>query len=228
VAVAAVHAALFVAGVVTTAVLTGGGHIPAPYEPQERVTEFLVQSARAVGIGGLCQFGSAIPLGIFTATVVSRLRFLGSRAAGPSISQFGGYAAATLLMMTGILQVLMSRPAFAGDPSVLRACHWLTYATGGPGIVVPLGLLFAGVSISAGIARWIPRWLMIFGLILAVLAECSTLSLLFDPAVPLLPLARFPGFVWMIGAGYYLPRSIQRAARGGGGDHLSSVGGEAA
>jgi hypothetical protein len=36
------------------------------------------------------EFGAAIPLGIFTATMVSRLQFLGVRAAGAQIGFFGG------------------------------------------------------------------------------------------------------------------------------------------
>jgi hypothetical protein len=35
--------------------------------------------------------GAAVPLGIFTATVASRLRFAGIRAAGNDIASFGGF-----------------------------------------------------------------------------------------------------------------------------------------
>ena len=48
---------------------------------------------------------------------------------------------------------------------------FLQFAFGGPGFAVPLGLFLAGVSISAGLTRLIPRWLMWFGLILAVIGE---------------------------------------------------------
>ena len=37
------------------------------------------------------QIGALIPLGIFAATIVSRLRFLGVDAAGPNIALFGGF-----------------------------------------------------------------------------------------------------------------------------------------
>jgi hypothetical protein len=46
----------------------------------------------------LTEFGSAIPLGLFTATAVSQLQFLGVRAAGTSIALFGGFATATTML----------------------------------------------------------------------------------------------------------------------------------
>jgi hypothetical protein len=49
----------------------------------------------AARVGAFLQFGSAIPLGIFTATAVSRIQFLGVNAAGTSIALFGGLGAAS-------------------------------------------------------------------------------------------------------------------------------------
>jgi hypothetical protein len=72
--------------------------------------------------------------------------------------------------------------------------------------VVPLGLLVAGVAVTAGLTRRLPRWLMIFGLIVAAIAELSSLSLLLPAAAYLLPLARFPALVWIVCAGVLLPR----------------------
>jgi hypothetical protein len=44
-------------------------------------------------------------------------------------------------------------------------------------------------------------------LILAVLAELSSVSLVFPAVAPLLPLSRFPALVWLIAAGFALPSS---------------------
>jgi hypothetical protein len=48
--------------------------------------------------------------------------------------------------------------------------------------------------------------MMVSGLVLAVVAELSWLSLVIPAASVLLPLARFPAFAWLIVAGALLPR----------------------
>jgi hypothetical protein len=52
---------------------------------------------------------------------------------------------------------------------------------------------------------------MWIGLVLAAVAELSVFALVLAPAAFLLPVARFLGMLWMIGAGAALPKS--RAAR---------------
>jgi hypothetical protein len=82
--------------------------------------------------------------------------------------------------------------------------------TGGPGHVVTLGLLLAGVSVPSAFAKLIPRWLVWLGLIVAAICEFSALSLVFPTAGILLPLGRFPAFIWLIGAGFTMPKSRAR------------------
>ena len=101
----------------------------------------------------------------------------------------------------------MTQPGLADDLSTLRALQLLGFATGGVGHVVGLGLLLAGVSVPAAFARLLPRWIVWFGLVLAVLAELSSVSLVFPIASLLLPLSRFPAFVWLIAAGFAMPTS---------------------
>ena len=79
---------------------------------------------------------------------------------------------------------------------------------GGPGHVVPLGLLLAGMAVTAGLTGRLPRWTMVFGLVVAAIAELSVLALVFPAAAWLLPLARFPALVWLICAGVLLPKTI--------------------
>ena len=95
---------------------------------------------------------------------------------------------------------------------------FLQFAFGGPGFAVPLGLFLAGVSISAGLTRRIPRWLMWFGLILAVIGELSWFSMVVPAALFLIPLTRFPAFVWLIAAGFLLPKSASSSAGTDGGE----------
>jgi hypothetical protein len=51
---------------------------------------------------------------------------------------------------------------------------------------------------------------MWFGLVIAALAELSSLSMVVPAAMYLLPLARFPGFVWLIAVGATLPTTRRR------------------
>jgi len=47
-----------------------------------------------------------------------------------------------------------------------------------------------------GLTRRLPRWMMVFGIVVAAVAELSSLGLVFPAAMVLLPLARFPALVW--------------------------------
>jgi hypothetical protein len=105
----------------------------------------------------------------------------------------------------------MAYPGIAEDAGVLRALYYLQFAFGGPGFSVPMGLLIAGVSVTAGFMRLLPKWLVGFGLALAVIGELSWLSMIFPKLLFLIPLTRFPAFAWLIAAGFLLPRTISTA-----------------
>jgi hypothetical protein len=92
----------------------------------------------------------------------------------------------------------------AADGALVQALYFWIFATGGPGYSVPLGLLFAGISVPALFGRLLPRWVVVLGLVLAVVGELSALSLIVPQALFLIPLTRFPGFVWLIAAGFKL------------------------
>lgn len=204
---AGVFAALFLASLVLMLTMTGGASYPTPYDPPEAARAFFGPNADVLRIVAFLQFGAAIPLGLFTATVVSRLRFLGLTVAGVNIALFGGVAASIMLALSGLTTWVITQPGMADDLSTLRALQLVTFATGGPGHVVPLGLLLAGVSVPAAFAKLMPRWLVWLGLIVAVVAELSWVSLILPAAGPLLPLARVPALVWLIGAGFTIPTS---------------------
>jgi len=58
-----------------------------------------------------------------------------------------------------------------------------------------------------------PKWLTVSGLALGIIGELSALSLVIPSLLFLIPLTRFPSFIWLILAGFRLPKSIG-AARG--------------
>ena len=187
--------------------MTGGAAYPTPYDPPEAARDYFGPHADTIRIAAFLQFGAAIPLGLFTATVVSRLRFFGLNVAGVTIALFGGFAASIMLALSALTSWVITQPGIVDDLSTLRALQLFTFATGGPGHVVTLGLLVAGVSVPAAFAKLMPRWLVWLGLIVAGVAELSSVSLLFPMAGILLPLARFPALVWVVGAGFTLPTS---------------------
>ena len=59
---------------------------------------------------------------------------------------------------------------------------------------------------TAGLYKVLPNWIVILGLVVAVAGELSWFEILNVKLLPLIPLTRFPGFVWMIAAGFSLSR----------------------
>src|SRR5215471_19445711 len=169
-AVSVVYAVLFLASLVETAIMTKGGHIPSPFISADLVQAFFAGNAEAVKIGAFLQFGAAIPLGIFAATIVSRLQFLGMNVAGVSITLFGGFAASLFCAISAVLQWVLAQAGVASQAEMTRAVHLLVFATGGVGFVVAFGLLLAGVSVIAWFTKILPRWLLWTGLVLAAVA----------------------------------------------------------
>ena len=96
---------------------------------------------------------------------------------------------------------------------VVLALYYLGYGLGGPGFSIPMGLLIAGITITSAFMKVLPRWVIVFGLILAVAGELSWFHILFYPKLLfLIPLTRFPGFIWLIIVGFLLPKSRRPAA----------------
>jgi hypothetical protein len=202
----AVHVALFVAGLVVSTIAAGGAVFPSPFQP-ELARAYFAAHSDAVELASFFVFGSAIPLGLFGATVSSRLRFLGVDVAGVTIALCVGIGASLMLLLAGIAMWVLAQAGVADVPASARLLHLVAFGAGGPAFSAMFGLLVAGVSLAGGITRRLPKWLMWFGLAIAVVAELSTLSLLVDGLAFLLPAARFPGLGWLIWVGVLMPRS---------------------
>jgi hypothetical protein len=183
-------------------------HFPGPWESAQTIVTYFQNHSHSVLLCAFLQFGAAIPLGIFAATMVSRLRFVGVRAAGADIALFGGFMAALNVAISALLLWVMAYPGIADERSVVRALYYIVFAVGGVGFSVPMGLLIAGISIPGLMMKLLPKWLAIFGLTLGVIGELSFFSLVIPSAVFLIPLTRFPSFVWLIFAGFKLPRRV--------------------
>ncbi len=184
-------------------------YFPGPSESRDAIAAYFQNHPHDVLMCALFQFGSAIPLGIFTATMISRLRFLGAKVAGTYIGLFGGFMTVFNMSLSALVLWVIAYPGIAQDASVTQALYYLAFAIGGVGYSVPLGLLIAGVSVTAGFMKLLPKWLVWFGILLALFGETSWLSMVFPKLVFLIPLTRFPGFIWLIIAGFKLPATIK-------------------
>jgi hypothetical protein len=206
-ALATTFVLLFLAGLYPVTAFNGRPVFPAPYEPFRVIMAYFEARPSEVLLCAALHFGAAVPLGLFTATAVSRLRFLGVRAAGADIALFGGFLTAFTMIVSSSFLWAMSYSAVAQDAAVIQALYRIQFALGGPGFSVPFGLLLAGISVTAGFSKLLPKWLAVLGILIALVGELSWLVILFPKVLPLIPLTRFPGFVWLIAAGFWLPRT---------------------
>lgn len=136
--------------------------------------------------------------------MVSRLAFHGAKQTGITIALFGGFAAASAIALSALVQWTIAQPGISDDATLTRALHYLIFAIGGRGYTVPLGLLIAGIAIPAGVMGVLPKWLAVSGVVLGVVGELSALTLVIPSALYFVPMTRFPGFLWLIAAGFML------------------------
>ena len=203
---ATVHFLIFASGLVAAAVLRHGAHYATPSAPAEELRTFLALSPTAVRVSNFFLFGSAVPFGIFAVTAVSRLRFMGVRAAGTNIALLGGLIATIALILSGIVGWILSVPEVLASAPIVKAVNFLNFLLGGVVFAVGFGLLAAGVSVTCYFMRLLPRWLVVFGMFLALTGEVSSLSLVAYPANFFIPITRYVGFIWMFSVAIALSR----------------------
>src|ERR1700753_3377453 len=157
----------FIGGLGISAAL--GGVLPSPFSSTAVVQGFFRDHPTAVQAGGIFLFASSARRSV----------------------------AMDPLALSGLLQWSLSRPEGSADAAVVRAISTLAFLVGGPGHVVPLGLLVAGIAVPSLIIRLLPRPVAWGGLVIAVIAELSTLALVSPSLAILLPIARFPALIWL-------------------------------
>jgi hypothetical protein len=182
-----------------------GGLMPLPYGPAAAVQVYVRAQPVAVQVIAIAVFGSSVPLAIYAATASARLRQLGVTAPGATIALTGGTLAAGALGLTGLLGWTLSRPEISADTALVRAVYYLVFLVGGPGHIVALGLLVAGMAVPSLVLGLTPRTVAWIGLVIAVLAELTTLVLVWPELGVILPIARVSALVWLVVAGALLP-----------------------
>ena len=201
------YVVLFNAGLYPVTAMAGTPYWPGPWESPDVIVAYFQTHAGPVLACVFLQFGATICFGLFCAAVVSRLRFLGVRSAGPWIALFGGFLTVFNGVAAGLAAWTMIHPGVVQSPSVLLALYYFSYALGGPGFSVPMGLFIAGVSIPSAFMKLLPKWVIVLGMCLAAAGELSWLHLLIPKTLFLIPLVRFPGFIWLIAVGLALPKT---------------------
>src|SRR5215469_6755264 len=88
---AILYTVLFNAGLFPVTMFGGMPYWPGPWESPGVITSFFQTQGTRVLTCIFLQTGATVCLGLFTAVIVSRLQFLGIRAAGVYIALFGGF-----------------------------------------------------------------------------------------------------------------------------------------
>ena len=210
------HIVLFLASIL---VGTSAGVFARPDTAAGTLTAHLADHVGAARLVALLQVASAVVLGVLTAAAAAAIRARTPRLAGLDIARFGGYGAALLLAtnaLAGWSAASLASGGTAGGTggpaadaataAAVKALTLLSFATGGVGYVALFGLLLAGIAVPLYLGRLAPRWVGGTGIALAVLAELSLLSLVTDSLQPLLPVARFPGTLWLLGVAAVIAR----------------------
>jgi len=146
---AGLYTLLFNIGLAPVTMLGGLPYWPGPWERASAIVSYFPNHAGRVLFCVFFQFGATICLGLFTAVVVSRLQFLGVRAAGVHIALFGGFLTVFNGAAAAFATWAMIHPAVSPNGSVVLGLYYLSFALGGPGFSVPMGLLMAGVSVTS-------------------------------------------------------------------------------
>lgn len=208
---ATVHILVFAAGLVAAVALRHGANFVTPFAPAEQARLFFTQNPTAARVSNFFLFGSAVPFGIFAVTIVSRLRFMGVRAAGTNISLLGGLTASIALFLSGAVGWILSVPEVSASAQIVKASDFMSFLFGGVAYAVGFGLLAAGVSFTSYYVRLLPRWMVALGMLVAISGELSSFSLIAYPANFFIPITRYVGFIWMLSAAVALTKNRQPA-----------------
>ena len=214
---ATVHLLLFAAGFAAAAALRHGAPFATPFATGEELRAFLALSPAAVRVSNFFLLGSAVPFGIFAVTTVSRLRFMGVRAAGTNIALLGGLITTIALILSSSVGWILSVPEVLASTALVKAVSFLNFLLGGVVFAVGFGLFAAGVSVTCYFMRLLPRWLVALGMLVALAGELSSISLIAYPANFFIPFTRFVGFIWMLSVAVALTgnRNAAQAAHAG-------------
>lgn len=202
---AVAYAVLFNLGLMFVTYLAPPPHYPSPGVTPRTVLQYFAVSATLVRISDFISIGAFMVLGVLVAGLVSRLQLFGGSGSGPAIALFAGLLTAFDQTASHLSQWVITWPGI--EQGTMLALYYLSYAFGGPGFSVPMGLFIGAVALTARSLDLLPRWIVWSGIVIALIGEVSWLNLLAPTTffLPItIPATRFPAFVWLIVAGFAL------------------------
>lgn len=202
------YAALTVLAVLVPLLATSGH---PPWASDTDLISYFTHHQSAARAQAFCTVGSAVPFAVVVAVTVSRLRTLGFEVPGRMIALAGGTVAAAALGMSGLVTLALVQPsAPAADVvrvGVVQVGQALAVALGGQGFVVFEGLFVAGVAVVGLLGGGLPTMLSWFGIVVAVVSELASLSIVFTALAFLLPIGRFGSLAFILAMAFLLPAS---------------------
>jgi hypothetical protein len=205
-ALAIAYALLFNLGLAFVTYLAPPPRYPAPGASTSAIVGYFAVSGTLVRISDLISIGAFMVLGVLVVGLAGRLRLLGDGGSGPAIALFAGLMTALDQTASHLSQWAITWPGI-GQGATL-ALYYLSYAFGGPGFSVPMGVFIGAVALTARSSKLLPRWIVWSGMAIALTGLVSSLNILAPTLSPLpltIPLTRFPAFLWLIAAGFALP-----------------------
>ena len=117
---AIVFVVLFAASIATNFIMTSFAPYPTPYLPIDQLQAHYLRFPDASRVVSFLQVCASIPLGLFSAVIVSRLLYFKIRVAGVHIALFGGVAASIFLGLSAATSWAMSQSGIASDLGAMR------------------------------------------------------------------------------------------------------------
>jgi hypothetical protein len=189
---------LFLAGLAPVTILGGRPWFPGPAASIVEVQNFFMSRNGGALICAFCHFGAAMALGVFTVQVCSQLRFRKTTEYAVDLTLLSGLITATVMVIASCVLWTATYVEVSQNASLLFAVFKLQFGLGGPGFSVPFGLFIGAITLAVARTGNMPRWLVIAGFVIFLVGEVSWIEILTVKAIPLIPVTRFFGFLWIL------------------------------
>jgi hypothetical protein len=185
--------AFFLAGDVLRSILAAMP-LPLPTAPATDVMQYYTTSWPAALAVGIVQILSAGALFVFAGCVADVVQQVSSTARPTQVvTRVAGMPAAAFLLVSALLSLALIPVTVGSDLALVGALRTANFLTGGTLHVAPLGLFVGAASLAACKAGSLPRWIIWWGIVQAVVAILSLASLGVFPAALLILLGRMIG-----------------------------------
>jgi hypothetical protein len=202
-------AAFFMAGDILNGVIASGS-LPLPDASAREVVDFFAANTTATLVLGTCQLLSAVALFLFVGHVGSAVRPAPGGSRTGRVISVGGVLAGVFLAVSALLSCTLAVIAGDAEPGVVATVRDLNFLTGGVAHVVSLGVFVGMTCVAAARAHLLPRGIRWLGIVAAIPAVLSVISLVWYPGMVLLPIGRVLSLLWSIVAAVGLLRRSRR------------------